>query len=297
MEDSVRGMDDGEWGGDAEGGGMDDPEGGMKEADPEGGEADPEGGRGDDPEAYDEAADRTLVAPMLGVNGPKITATAPTPLASPGRAHVEFGDEEGGGVGYGRAASPAMRAASPAVSVGAGMTSRTNSISSIGASPVDSKSSSAFGHRVSPSVSKRPAPVVVEPPPNMDKYVVDTQPYTPMYGASPYADAQVSFCVHFWREYWLIFWVGGRRLRRRNKQAQTRTHPPSQQQQTHMLRPKPPLSIPTRHLSRPRTPMHLPSLPQILMRHPSSQANQRSASRTLRRTGWRECIRLRPLRL
>lgn len=182
---------------------MDDAEGGMNEPDPEGGEADPEGGRQDDPEAYDEAADRTLVAPMLGVNGPKITATAPTPLASPGRAHVEFGDEEGGGMGYGRAASPAMsatspamRAASPAVgamSTGARTASRANSISSIGASPADSKSSSPFGHRVSPSVSKRPAPVVVEPPPNMDKYVVDTQPYTPMYGASPYADIQVSF--------------------------------------------------------------------------------------------------------
>jgi hypothetical protein len=178
-----------------------DPEGGMGvNGDPEGGSADPEGGANayDDPEGggneYDEA-DTTLVAPLLGVGGPKITATAPTPLASPGRAHVEFGDPEGaGGSPYVRAASPAMQTASPAMSAasaaypamsaGARTASRANSVSSTNDSP--------FGHRVSPSVSKRPAPVVVEPLPAVGKYVVDTQPYTPMYGASPYSDVQVS---------------------------------------------------------------------------------------------------------
>ncbi|KAG9116043.1 Protein transport protein Sec16A, partial [Ceratobasidium sp. 392] len=198
------------------------------EDDPEGGSTgprieesgDPEGGTGD----YDEAADRTVVAPLLGVAGPRITATAPTPLASPGKVNVEFGEEdpEGGESAYvppvpartaspavmSRTASPAVRppprmaspavplpprAASPAVSAttspivpppNARTMSRTTSVSSTNDSP--------YGHKVSPSLSKRPAPVVVEPPQATNKYTIDTQPYTPMYGQSPYSDVQTS---------------------------------------------------------------------------------------------------------
>ncbi|KAG8746947.1 Protein transport protein Sec16A [Ceratobasidium sp. 414] len=178
-----------------------DPEGGVGEQDPEGGsgprieemggdpEGDPEGGANE----YDEAADRTLVAPLLGIVGPKITATAPTPIASPGRTNVEFEDPEGGESPYVPAALP--RTASPSVisrtappaappaPPAARTMSRTTSVSSTSESP--------YGHKMSPSISKRPAPVVVEPP-QAGKYVVDTQPYTPMYGASPYSDVQTS---------------------------------------------------------------------------------------------------------
>ncbi|KAG9096746.1 hypothetical protein FRC06_008367 [Ceratobasidium sp. 370] len=179
-----------------------DPEGGAGGEDPEGGsgprieksdddpEGDPEGGAGE----YDEAADRTLVAPFLGVAGPKITATAPTPIASPGKTNVEFGDPEGGEFPHVfaaplRAASPSVisRTASPVAPAAppvARTMSRTTSVSSTSESP--------YGHKMSPSVSRRPAPVVVEPPQAAGKYVLDTQPYTPMYGASPYSDVRMS---------------------------------------------------------------------------------------------------------
>ncbi|KAG8717514.1 hypothetical protein FRC09_014145 [Ceratobasidium sp. 395] len=179
----------------------DDPEGGSGPPRIEETGDDPEGGMNDD-------ADRTLVAPLLGVNGPKIMATAPTPIASPGHRNAEFGDDpEGGEAPYvprtaspavmSRTASPAIppppRATSPAASAmtspvvpptDAGRMSRTTSVSSTGDSP--------YGHKVSPSLSKRPAPVVVEPPQATNKYTIDTQPYTPMYGASPYSDVQTS---------------------------------------------------------------------------------------------------------
>ncbi|QRV85774.1 COPII coat assembly protein Sec-16 [Ceratobasidium sp. AG-Ba] len=188
----------------------DDPEGGVDSNDPEGGASyDPEGGD------YDESADRTVVAPLLGVAGPTITATAPTPLASPGASNIEFREEADpeGGEPYvpaapprtaspavppppraagppSRTASPAVppppRTASPAVRAAATSrpTSRTTSISSASDSP--------FGHKSSFSISKRPAPVVVEPVQTAEKYVIDNQPYTPMYGQSPYGDVQTS---------------------------------------------------------------------------------------------------------
>ncbi|KEP46782.1 Sec16 Sec16-C: Sec23-binding domain protein [Rhizoctonia solani 123E] len=141
----------------------DDPEGG----DTEGGQAD---GRSED--GLDEA-DTTLHAPIesfLGV-GPRIMETAPTPIASPGKAPIEFAVDDAEG-GFGAIGEPWSAPKPP---------SRTNSASSF-----------ASGHRSSPSPSKRPAPVVVEPPPNSGNYVVDDQPYTPLYGQSPYADVQTS---------------------------------------------------------------------------------------------------------
>ncbi|CAE6525396.1 unnamed protein product [Rhizoctonia solani] len=162
----------GEWaqGDDPEGG---DAEGGQIESEPSkfncvvDPEVNPEGG-------LDEA-DTTLHAPteaLLGV-GPRITETAPTPLASPGKVPMEFAedDPEGGFDAVGE----------PLFAPGTKPFSRTDSVSSL-----------ASGHRSSPSLSKRPAPVVVEPPPNSGNYVVDSQPYTPLYGQSPYTDVQTS---------------------------------------------------------------------------------------------------------
>ncbi|KAG9095903.1 vesicle coat component [Ceratobasidium sp. UAMH 11750] len=184
-----------------------DPEGGMGEVNREGGsgprieetsqdlEGDPEGGANE----YDEAADRTLVVPLLGVAGPRITATAPTPLAGPGKAHIDFGDPEGGESRYIsaplRTASPPVisRTASPAAPPPARTMSRTASVSSTSESP--------YGHKLSPSISKRPAPVVVEPPQAAGKYVLDTQPYTPMYGTPPYSDVQTSLPKKLMRTY------------------------------------------------------------------------------------------------
>ncbi|KAJ1309534.1 hypothetical protein OPQ81_006307 [Rhizoctonia solani] len=136
---------------------------------------DPEGGA--DPEGGLDEGDTTLHAgdSFLGV-GPRIMETAPTPLASPGRVPAEFAENDAED-GFGTVGEP-----SPAP--GTKPPSRTTSVSSI--------ASGHLGHKSSPSLSKRPAPVVVEPPPNSGNYVVDNQPYTPMYGQSPYADVQTS---------------------------------------------------------------------------------------------------------
>ncbi|CAE6505820.1 unnamed protein product [Rhizoctonia solani] len=163
----------------------DDPEGGDAEGghtrtesehrksehvfDAEGG-ADPEGG-------LDEA-DTTLHAPaesLLGV-GPRIMETAPTPLASPGRVPAEFKEDDAED-GFGTVGEPPS-------APGTKPPSRTGSVSSL--------ASGHFSHKSSSSISKRPAPVVVEPPPSSGNYVVDSQPYTPLYGQSPYADVQTS---------------------------------------------------------------------------------------------------------
>ncbi|CEL51590.1 COPII coat assembly protein sec-16 OS=Neurospora crassa (strain ATCC 24698 / 74-OR23-1A / CBS 708,71 / DSM 1257 / FGSC 987) GN=sec-16 PE=3 SV=1 [Rhizoctonia solani AG-1 IB] len=170
----------------------DDPEGGDAEGGPGPAEnqwtkpeygsnstLDPEGGV--DPEGGLDEADTTLHAPtesFLGV-GPQIMETAPTPLASPGTVPAEFAEDDAEG-GFG-AVSPAGE---PSSAPGTKPLSRTASVSSL--------ASGRSGHRTSPSISKRPAPVVVEPPPNSGNYVVDNQPYTPMYGQSPYADVQTS---------------------------------------------------------------------------------------------------------
>ncbi|QRW27675.1 COPII coat assembly protein Sec-16 [Rhizoctonia solani] len=123
-------------------------------------------------------ADTTLHAPaesFLGV-GPQIMETAPTPLASPGKVPMEFAEDDAEG-GFGTVGEPSS-------TPGTKPLSRTTSISSL--------ASGRSGHKPSGSISKRPAPVVVEPPPNTGNYVVDNQPYTPMYGQSPYADVQTS---------------------------------------------------------------------------------------------------------
>ncbi|CAE6457434.1 unnamed protein product, partial [Rhizoctonia solani] len=152
--------------------------------DPQGGDiggqfddaGDPEGGV--DPEGGLDEGDTTLHAPnevFLGV-GPRITETAPTPLASPGKAPVEFTEDDTEG-GFGTVGEP-----SPVQ--GTYPRSRTESVSSL--------ASGHSGHKSSSSISKRPSPVLVEPPPNSGNYVVDNQPYTPLYGQSPYADVQTS---------------------------------------------------------------------------------------------------------
>ncbi|CAE6420436.1 unnamed protein product [Rhizoctonia solani] len=140
---------------------------------------DPEGGA--DPEGGLEEADTTLHAPtesFLGV-GPQIMETAPTPLASPGTVPAEFAEDDTEG-GFGAVSPIGEPSSTPEVKP----PSRTASVSSL--------TSGRSGHKTSLSISKRPAPVVVEPPPNSGNYVVDNQPYTPMYGQSPYADVQTS---------------------------------------------------------------------------------------------------------
>ncbi|GAB1517947.1 hypothetical protein RhiTH_001003 [Rhizoctonia solani] len=163
-------------GGDAEGGHVQTENDWGRSAHGPNNTLDPEGGV--DPEGGLDEADTTLHAPaesFLGV-GPQIMETAPTPLASPGKVPMEFAEDDAEG-GFGTVGEPSS-------TPGTKPLSRTTSISSL--------ASGRSGHKPSGSISKRPAPVVVEPPPNTGNYVVDNQPYTPMYGQSPYADVQTS---------------------------------------------------------------------------------------------------------